>query len=46
MTNDQHASRIELADLEEPVAAMTGAVDGSDLDAPLPLTIVLIVIAA
>jgi hypothetical protein len=40
------AKRIHLGDLEEPVAAQTGAIDGSDLDAPLPLTIVLIIVAA
>ncbi len=39
--------RIHLGDLEEPVAALTGDFDGSDLpDTPIPLTIVLIVVAA
>lgn len=41
---ESDSQRILLDDLEEPVAPLTGAIDGSDLDAPLPLTIIMLIV--
>jgi hypothetical protein len=45
-SKDTSKPRLYLDELAERVSPLTGAIDGCDLDAPLPLTIVLIVVAA